>query len=190
MADLEFSSFALLGSHLGGLEEAIPEAIEDTLNYAAIRVLQRIRKKFGNYQPPVGPFPGWDPLTPETIARRARRGIQAAENTPLLESEDLKESYQIEDASPGVVIGSDSPYAGVQETGNEHIPPRPVVGPSILEVELNSKDDLAEVFADVLLNGRRFRKLAKSKAAMDSEITPGYGRGLSVTEYGNEIVSK
>lgn len=182
MADLEFSSFALLGEHLADMHGHIDEAIEDTLNYAAIRVLQIIRKKFGKYQPPIGPFPGWDPLTPETLARRRRRGINP-NNEPLLESKDLKESYTIEDGHPGVVIGSDSPYAGVQETGNEHIPPRPVVGPAILQVENSNKEDLAQVFANVLLQGRRFKKLAKSKAAMDSTITPGYGKsGLEVIE--------
>jgi hypothetical protein len=30
-----------------------------------------------------------------------------------------------------------------------------------------------------MLNGRRFRNLGKSKAAMDSTITPSYGRGTT-----------
>lgn len=181
MADLEFSSFALLGSHLANMRGNIEESIEDTLNYAAIRTLQQIRKKFGKYQKGIGPFPAWDPLTAETLRRRRKRGINAAD-MPLLESGELKDSYSIEDAHPGVVIGSDSPYAGVQETGNEHIPPRPVVGPSILEVERSNVDDLAQVFANVLLHGRRFKKLARSKAAMDSLITPGYGKAGFVVE--------
>jgi hypothetical protein len=185
MADINFTSFAVMGAFLGRMRLNSKEAIGDALEGAAEEVLFIARSKFGTYQPQVGPFPAWAPLQESTLRRRQQRGINPNDE-PLDETGDLKDSYEVVRSGLGEVsIGSESPYAQVQETGEygegrlDHgIPPRPVLGPAIIEAaDKGVADHIRNIFVDVMLNGRRIKVLT-SRAAMDSNITPSYGRGI------------
>lgn len=181
---IEFTSFARIGGFLEEIEGHVPAAIKETLSYGAIRVLQIAYNKFGHYQSAIGPFSAWQALAQTTLQRRARRGINAADE-PLYESGALRESYEILDDGEAIVIGSAEPQAGIMETGDGHaVPARPVLGPAIIQAE-NENINLAEVFVDVLLHGRSFRNLRSSRAAMLMGVTPGYGGKLYEVDDGD-----
>lgn len=181
---IEFTSFARLGGFIEEIQGRVPAAIKETLSYGAIRVIQIAYSKFGHYQTAVGPFSAWQSLAQTTLQRRARRGINPA-NEPLLESGALRESYEIIDDGEAIVIGSAEPQAGVMETGDgQSIPARAVLGPAIIQAE-NEHINLAEVFVDVLLHGRTFKSLRKSRASMLLGVTPGYGGKIYEVEDGD-----
>jgi hypothetical protein len=179
-ADIEFTSFAVFGLYVEEMSRRTERAMGDSLEGAAYATLAEVREMFGHYQSAEGPFPAWAPLAQATLERRAQRAINPNDE-PLLESGDLEASYIVERFGNGqVAVGSDSEYAEAQETGNDRIPPRPVLGPALLRVERKGlPDTIRDIFVEVLLNGRYFRDLKKSRARMDSLITPSYGRGTT-----------
>ena len=180
----EFTSFAVFGIYLERMRRNTHEAINEGLVEAAEVVLEDVESQFGHYQPQVGPFPEWAPLSQATLDRRERRGINP-EDEPLLESTALSESYSVVRNGDEIALGSDSDYADIQENGgtvgNRSIPPRPVVGPAIIRTANYVTEDILAAFVDVLLHGRRFKDIRKSKAAMRAGVTPNFGGGSYTT---------
>lgn len=176
---VEFTSFAVFGLYLQRMRRETKDAALDAVEEAAQLVVEDIQGQMGTYQPEVGPFPEWEPLSPDTLRRRQQRGINP-EDEPLLEEGDLRDSYRMIRNGDEIAVGSDSPYADAQETGTYSIPPRPVVGPAIMRASEDVEEEILNMFVDVLLHGRRF-KLRTSKAAFDSTVTPGYGGKTYIT---------
>ena len=178
--EVEFTSFAVFGLYLERMRRHTKDAILDATECAAQSVVDDIQGQMGTYQPQVGPFPEWEPLSDETMRRRAKRGINP-ENEPLLERGDLRDSYRVIRNGDEIALGSDAEYADAQETGTSRIPPRPVVGPAIIRVSEYVQEDILDMFVDVMLHGRRFKDVRASQAAMRRGITGGYGGKTYIT---------
>lgn len=112
------------------------------------RYVRAAKKRFGKYQPAVGPFPGWAELSENTIAEKISGGFPTP--SPLYRGAGwdsggpLKESieYQIEVKRKELVItlGSNDDRMYWHEQGfwnarsGTFVPPRPVIGPAAYEV--------------------------------------------------------
>lgn len=92
-----------------------------------IEVQEKARNSLGTYQT------GWDPLKPETIARKATG------DSPLLETGEMRDSIDQRSELTGYgaegVIFSDDMIAVYQELGTSRIPPRPFLSLALLESE-------------------------------------------------------
>ncbi|MCG7388749.1 hypothetical protein [Pantoea sp. ACRSB] len=86
------------------------------------------KEELGVYQPAVGPFEAWSPLTESTKADRARAGY--AEDEPLLRSGGLRESIESEVTGLAAIVGTKSEIGLWLEVGTDRIPPRPFIGPA------------------------------------------------------------
>lgn len=167
-----FTSFVELQAHVEKVYKRIPHALREGLVAVGDEILERNREKHGVYQQAIGPFPAWEPLTQETLERRARREINP-EDEPLLESEELADSYAMEVLRDpvAVVIGSALERAEVHERGNAHVPPRPTLGPAAYEHDQEHFELFDEVFARVVLQNRSYRRLRTRN------VIYGYNRG-------------
>lgn len=105
----------------------------DLLEDAAILVRDRAVEKLGTYQPAVGPYPSWAPLSPETERIRESQGYTP--NDPLLRSGEMRDSISYEVFPDHADIGSPLQKALYQELGAWNHPPRPFFGPVGLEAE-------------------------------------------------------
>jgi hypothetical protein len=116
--------------YLAGVWVGILENVADQIGQDAVRVS---RAKLGEYQPPIGFFPGWESLADSTLAEKARLGLPSP--SPLLRTGDLRDSISFDTnvsaSSATVNLYSTSDYAPVQELGGgpSNIPPRPFIGP-------------------------------------------------------------
>jgi len=104
---------------------------ENLLTIEANRVLSNIKKRHGVYPDDVH----WAPLKQETIARK-KRG-----DTPLLETGDLMNSYNIKTMPQVRSIGSDDDKAVWMEKGTVDIPSRPVVLPEARKQEIEFRNN-------------------------------------------------
>lgn len=176
--DLTFTSFVAFGAHVEWVRVAAPRAIANGLREAAENILYRTQQKFGTYHGQVGPFSAWRRLTKETMRRRRKRGINPLEQ-PLLESERLKDSYEINVDSGNLeaAVGSPLPYAVVQEAGDplHNIPPRPALGPAVLQYEREHQDYFEEGLAEWFLQGRYFRRLRSRHSTVQRSSRSVYG---------------
>lgn len=184
MYEEHFTSFAALALRVVAVRARLPRAVTKALDEAGFDVLYRIREKFGEYQNAVGPFPAWPELMDSTLERRERRGINA-DDEPLLESSDLRDSYTYEVQGPNVYIGSPNEEAIVHELGDSHVPARPVVGPAMLEYEDEYYDIFQEMWGGLVLHGRRFKRLRNRKSLAGGgggSIYSGEGLDLEVSD--------
>lgn len=104
----------------------MPHARHNALEQAGQILEDAVKAKIGEYQP------GWPPLSPSTIERKGQ-------DTPLLETGELRESIHhivIDTPNGGdVYVGSDNDKALWHELGTRHIPPRPFLQPTAMEME-------------------------------------------------------
>lgn len=131
-----FKSFDALAVELtGAMRTTYPEALVNTLDDIGKAVTERAKDKVGHYQSGIGQFPQWAPLAASTIDRKQRAGFSNPDG-PLLASGAFKDSigYVVDAGNLKVTIGTDKPYIVNTEMGTAKIPPRPVFGPSALEI--------------------------------------------------------
>lgn len=103
---------------------------------AAAKLIQTdAQGQLGNYQPAVGGFPAWAPLSPVTLGIKETKGYPVP--SPLLVTGALRDSIVTEVSPWEAIIGSTSPIAAYQEFGTSTtgwggagIPPRPFLGPA------------------------------------------------------------
>ncbi len=123
-------NFAQFAAHLGALEAKAELALHQALKQAASVVESTAHAEFGHYQPAVGPFAKWEPLSEATRADRVRQGYSADE--PLLRSGELRASVTHQVNGLEAVIGSADEVMLYQELGTSKIPPRALLGPAVL----------------------------------------------------------
>lgn len=111
-----FDSIGAFVRHMTTIGATLPEAEHRALDKGSEIVLAEVRKIPGTYQP------GWAPLASSTIARKA------AGDTPLLETGEMRDSYERKVISnERASVGSNDAKAVTHELGNRHVPPRPVL---------------------------------------------------------------
>lgn len=132
----DFKSLTDLARHFDAVARRMPAAKRRMLDGVGKRVRDTARAKFGEYNPGfenVGPFGTWKELAEST--QEQRRDLGFTPNDPLLRSGGLRDSVDFKrDAENQVAIGSPDPVMRWQEIGTSdgHIPPRPVLGPSMV----------------------------------------------------------
>jgi phage gpG-like protein len=122
MAEFSLTSFA---AFLTGAVVEMEHARHSALEHAA-KIIETEAKSYpGTYQP------GWPPLKEATIAAKANG------DTPLLETGELRDSYQHKVVGHNdAFIGSDNDKAIWHELGTSRgIPPRPVLSTAAMAKE-------------------------------------------------------
>jgi HK97 gp10 family phage protein len=143
MTTREFDSFDALARHFSNVIRRLPGAERRALNDIGSQTRYRARAKLGNYQPEVpippgegeawlGSFPAWRPLAPSTLAEKTRLGYSPPDN-PLVRDRTMYDSIGYEVVRLTVTIGATAPYAVYQELGTSRMPPRPFIGPALVE---------------------------------------------------------
>jgi len=125
------STFAEVGSFFGRAGGRLLGELPGTLEMIGRVVQKTAAAKLGVLQPAVGPFPAWKPLAPATVASKGHA-------QPLYDTGELKESgigYTVQSTRLQVVIGSPLDRALFAELGTATEPPRPFLGPAVLESE-------------------------------------------------------
>jgi phage gpG-like protein len=140
------SQFSLLSmaAHLTMITTHIASAEHCALDRASSLVLEEIRHEIGTYQGAAGPFPGWAPLRPETIAKK-RNG-----DTPLLETGEMRDSYERTIDGNNAYVGSNNMKALYHELGTSTIPPRSVIGMAAVHREPQIVQETGRLFFGVL----------------------------------------
>lgn len=131
------------------MPEVVDAAMHPALTECAVQVQKTAVKKFGEYQPEVGPFPAWALLSIETVNRKMDYGGASGPN-PLIGSYGsgqnksiypvpLRQSIQIHVDGLTAQVGTNDPVGLWHEYGNAefdvHYPPRPFLRPALYENE-------------------------------------------------------
>ncbi|MGA3116445.1 MAG: hypothetical protein ABSF90_18640 [Syntrophobacteraceae bacterium] len=89
------------------------------------------KDEIGGYQPGLGAFPAWAPLTESTMEEKERLGFAPPDN-PLMRTRALQESISHEVENDEARIGSDSEIMVYHEFGTSKMAMRPVLGPALV----------------------------------------------------------
>jgi hypothetical protein len=113
---------ALLERQLAALRPAVAVALE----VGGAAAAELARAKIGTYQP------GWAALAVTTVAEKTALGYAPPDNPRLRTGED-RDSIGHDVEGLRLRVGSESPITRWQELGTDKVPPRPVIGPALLE---------------------------------------------------------
>jgi hypothetical protein len=127
---MQFTSPKQFAAHLVKLAAIGPAVTHHAAELAAREIQATARGMIGQYQDAIGPFPKWEELADSTEAEKARLGYPA--DAPLLRNGAMQESIGHHTVGNEAAVGSNDPKMIWHELGTEHIPPRPVLGPSAL----------------------------------------------------------
>lgn len=149
-----FKTMGDLAGHFERVANKIPAAKARMLDKIGNIVSLQAVMKLGKYQTPVGPFAGWAPLAESTKEQRAFLGYP--EDEPLLMSGELQNSvsYTVYRGIGEVRIGSPLPYAEFLEWGTRKMPPRPFLGPSMIESRPQNDKAIVKEIADAFRSTR------------------------------------
>jgi phage gpG-like protein len=129
-------TFASLGAFASHLDiAAMRQALEITsgLREVATAIQKTAQGKLGEYQGAVDHFDAWQELADSTKADRVAKGY--TEDDPLLRSGELRKSIGTAVSLTEATIGSTEDSAVYNELGTTKAPPRPFLGPSVIENE-------------------------------------------------------
>lgn len=132
-----------------------PAEFNKTLRLAMLETAAVAREKIGHLQSRIGTFNAWPPLAARTVEDKQRLGYDFnAEHNPLLRTGDMRDS--ITGAAIGLVgmIGATDPKMLWHEIGTRSMPPRPVIGPAMLEMRPVTEIALAETIINVMMDGK------------------------------------
>lgn len=136
---MHFNSFGALANHLRN--NAVPGCraqLTQSLKEISIDVQTECVKRIGHYQSTAGQFPAWARLAQATIdsKRRKGQGLNGNPDTPLYATGSFQSdiSYRVDKNRLVADIGTTKQYIVFTELGTAKQPPRPVFGPSALEV--------------------------------------------------------
>jgi phage gpG-like protein len=112
-----------MAAHLMAIAVQMPLANKEALDLASAIVLEEVKTLPGVQQGGAGPFKAWEDLKDETIARKANG------NTPLLETGEMRDSYERTFDSTKAEVGSNNMLAVYHELGtSRNLPARSVLG--------------------------------------------------------------
>jgi phage gpG-like protein len=127
MTTMRFNSLGSFAAHLLTIEADLELAREVCVEKACRMVEKEAKTAIGTYR-----F-DWEPLKPETVARKARG------DTPLLETGELRDSIEHVVGREGTevvgYVGTNDPIAKYHELGTRTIPPRSFLGEAAIRQE-------------------------------------------------------
>lgn len=118
----------------------------ETLKAASKLIEDDAKRKFGEYQDAVGPYPAWQELAESTKEDRVRKGYSP--NDPLYRSGELMNSIysKVDMSSKAAAVGSDDPVMLYQEKGTATIPARPALAPALFQ----NKEKIQKIAAEMM----------------------------------------
>jgi HK97 gp10 family phage protein len=149
-----------------GADFVIRGLLYEQLKSAAKKVQSDAKKKFGEYQPEIGPFPAWDELDPDYVAEKVANGSPG--DAPLIgyysdrsrrdsvvgNNVRLKDSIEItmNADEPAAYIGTDNLLGKFHEYGTVKMAPRPFLRPALYQNEKEIVDSMKEAIAGKLVS--------------------------------------
>lgn len=139
-------SIRQLGLHFLGYAFEFENQVRKQLKHVGMKVRDTAVRKFGSYQPAVGPYPAWKTLHPWTIREKLRAGSQG--HDPLIGHyppgkrnnvwpAHLRNTieFDVSKTKLEVDIGTRDPLGLIHEYGapEANIPPRPFLRPAAFE---------------------------------------------------------
>lgn len=94
--------------------------------------------------------PDWPPLADSTMADKKKLGFQPPDYDPLLRGDTLKESFEWGANGFQAYLTSSDPVMFFHEWGTAAMPPRPVIGPAMLEAAAIAQAALGTVAKEML----------------------------------------
>jgi hypothetical protein len=170
----EFGSLLEFAAHTAILGGEVLASLHNGLEAAAALVERDARRQMGHYQPAVGPFQAWAPLSPAYAASKAAAGYPSP--SPLVRSGVMLASFQheVDHAGLTAIAGSTDPKMLWHELGTVKMAPRPVWGPAAFKSQ-EAIGRLIGTAAVAGLLGDRFPKVGTRAAeTMDENPAAGY----------------
>jgi phage gpG-like protein len=159
--EVKIFTMASFGEHLAKMATTVVLGERQGLKKAAELVEKEAKSEFGTYQGAIGHFEKWAELENSTKDDRVASGF--TENDPLLRSGSLRDTVSHEVSGLEAVIGSASDIMVYQELGTATIPPRAVLGPSLLRKEKEVLKILGVHTATAMLAGSAFSHMPTIK---------------------------
>lgn len=149
----ELTSFLEAATEFGLRAAEVGFVLHESLEHVMEKIEKTAAASIGTYQPAVGGFVGWAPLSEVTLERKAARGF--AVPMPLLETGAMLASFGHEVRGLEGAAGATDPKAIYFETGTSRMPPRPVWGPAAF----NNREAIREMLGAALAAGIGGRRL-------------------------------
>lgn len=147
------NSVAAFIAHMTAVQAAVAGQTERGLERAAKLLANDVRQQIGRYQPPVGPHPGWAPLSPAYEAKKVAAGFKA--NAPLLRTGEMRDSVGYRVNGNEAVVGAKDEKAVFHEFGTSEMPPRPMFGPAVFRNRRAIEQILGDAVLDGILGGEQ-----------------------------------
>lgn len=151
----KFTSITQFAEYLAKLEPIGEEHKIAALEAIGKYVKEKAQSKFGIYQNAVGEFPAWAPLKDATQDARERKGYEP--NNPLFVTGEVAFSIDIDVKPNRLIVGSANEILAWQEFGTHTIPPRPVLGPAMLESLPEIKKILTTMMVNWLTGAKKYK---------------------------------
>jgi HK97 gp10 family phage protein len=145
----QFRSLEDLARKLAEAPARVTLNVSEGILKTAVKVQGDAQKKFGTYQPAVGDFPAWTPLSEQTVAAKLKAG--ASGDDPLIghsssgkksKTTNLRGSILVHVEGLTGIVGTNDEVAEWQEFGTKHIPPRPFLRPAVFENHAFLKEEM------------------------------------------------
>jgi HK97 gp10 family phage protein len=146
----QFNDIPSLIAHLVAVDLAARKEARAGLEKCAKLIETTAKDKLGYYQEAVGPYPAWEQLSDRTLAEHAALGVG---DSPLVLTGGLYASIEHQVNDTEAVIGTKSEIGLYQEIGTDKIPPRPFMGPSLLENEEKIKKIMGDHLVTAIIGG-------------------------------------
>lgn len=161
----EFGSLLEAAVHFATLQGEMVLALHHGLEAVGGLIESTASAELGSYQPAVGPFPAWAPLSPDYEAEKARSGY--ATPNPLIRDGDLLASFQheVDHGKLEVIAGATDEKMLWHELGTAKMPPRPVWGPAAYR----NQDAIAKLIGTAVVAG-----LLGDASGLKALSRPGY----------------
>jgi HK97 gp10 family phage protein len=137
----------LFVTHLMRVERNLHIHNEVGLEGAARLLVRDAKEQIGHYQPQVGPFASWAPLSPGYEADKVAAGGKAG--APLLMTGQMRDSISHEVHGSEAVVGATDKKMVYHEFGTSSMPARPVFGPAVYK----NRKAIEQLIGRALLSG-------------------------------------
>jgi len=152
----------------------VPTALAGGLDEVGREIEELAVKKFGEYQPKVGPFPAWPSLAPSTKEDRVSKGF--SEDEPLYRTGRTRDSIKYHVDGDNVVVGSSEVTMVYHEMGTTSEPPRPVLGPAMYQSKHRINEILGRATVLAIVPGLMMEKVAGFRSTGKKLTNPRYNK--------------